>query len=700
MLPLGPSQIRIAIYSLSLHQNILMKRLLFLLFLLPFVALGQGTPCVGCPSSLKGAKSSVPYSGFYGHTSEVSHFDGVRPRCFTPTANTLNGVIAGINNALCTANTRMDTLNILVEGDSIIQAYLDLILLELDSLYNTSLISSDGSVSLSVSTNYVTNVNTWDVTVDIDTLKAGIMEQLDFSCLGISTTNFDSAFQALIDLACEGCEPSSDSCSEWNLFSTASLSSSLFSFNVTATSYSVGPVPSGMCLNSLQYIYQVLDSNGVILPNGFGTINATPTLGTPTTITIPLSHLTGAATMNLISRFDKELCSSGAFCGLLDTLVTYVVPEVEFSPLVLNNDSMTIYWNGDCRTRNVYSNDIIPYTIASAGIYLNPSHGTATMNTTTGVITYCPDNGYNGYDTLSYFVTDIYGQTDTAYVIYNIINETSALGQICFTQFINSGSNDTIVLSFDIDSPDGGNQFAQQGILLDFDDYGVSQQLDDPAFINGSRNNVTGTVKIHVGELGTTLDTVVFTLQIVTADFLFYELEFEIPLSGCDTFELFPTTTTSFLYAKSGTQFCVGNATDYVQTTLSVSGAGIINADGSPYTNGVCIEYVEATASVTSPAPTNRNWIVTNMGANYKTTEIDSASVNKSATVTTGNTAYVQPHPTAYSHTISATGFDFTTYTWWTNINHSSTDRLFTTSIATNPQCFNQVGIITFTCGP
>lgn len=145
-----------------------MKRLLFILAFIYTTAINA--QCLNCPNGITapgaGASPSVKFNGY---TSEVKYYDGIKPTCYTPTANTLNGHLQGINNRLCYLKTVIDSLK---TNDSSAFAQIDSIQNRIDSIvdalgqfYNTSIISPDSSINITVSTNLTTNVNTYSLTV-------------------------------------------------------------------------------------------------------------------------------------------------------------------------------------------------------------------------------------------------------------------------------------------------------------------------------------------------------------------------------------------------------------------------------------------------------------------------------------------------------------------------------------------------------
>lgn len=107
--------------------------------------------CVGCPGSLTAPGSlAAPSIGFNGFTSEVHTYNGVKPTCYLPVSNTLNGHLQGINNALCMLK---DSLGFFYEKDSVALSAIDSIINVLDSIQasmpdKVNIISSDGSITV------------------------------------------------------------------------------------------------------------------------------------------------------------------------------------------------------------------------------------------------------------------------------------------------------------------------------------------------------------------------------------------------------------------------------------------------------------------------------------------------------------------------------------------------------------------------
>lgn len=373
-------------------------------------ALGQSN-CPTCPKGMT-APSTItsPLQGFHGYTSESLHFDGTTPTCYTPTANTLNGHLNGINNRLCNFKSRIDSLwrkdtLFLRRIDSLINA-IDDINDEFESTYNTSVISSDSSVN--VDADIVGSVQQFDLSVDIDSVKSKIIHNLNISCLG-ATRNFDSILNTLIRIACYQSDPANDSCKIWRLYSTNSISSTAGTTQVSVTPYSIGAVPSDMCLTKIEYIYTLKDAGGASMANGL--INGSTALGSPVVFTIPYGYVHGARTIQITSRFWKEKCTSHKYCGTLDSTLTSNVPVFSLTPINVNDDTYTTTGTSTV-SKDVCSNDVLPYAFYSSLLIRGATKGSASLVGCS--LTYTPIT--TGIDTLRYKITDIYGQSDTAYI--------------------------------------------------------------------------------------------------------------------------------------------------------------------------------------------------------------------------------------------------------------------------------------------
>lgn len=381
-------------------------------------AYGQSN-CPTCPKGMTAPSSvSSPLQGFNGYTSEVRIFDGTTPTCYTPTANTLNGHLRGINNALCVTRARIDSLrrNDTVTTrriDSLINA-IEEITDELSSTYNTSIISSDST--LRIVSAVVGSVLQFNVKVNMDTVKERLVRDLDYSCLGVAQ-DYDAIMNKLIEVACLTTDAGTDDCVDTSRFySTNTIGSTAGSTTVSITPHVVGSLPSGSCVSKVEYIYTLLDGSNVALQNGV--VNGS--LGTTTNFTIPIGYVQGARSIRITSRYYKERCVSTKYCGIYDSTVVTSVPVFSLSALVANNDIFT-NTSSSLKSYSICLNDVTPYPIATSKFIQGASKGVAVIIGCTVQYTAL----VNGIDTLRYEIEDIYGQKDTAYIY---ITNTITLG--------------------------------------------------------------------------------------------------------------------------------------------------------------------------------------------------------------------------------------------------------------------------------
>ena len=160
-----------------------MKRLLLLI--LSVYTLSGYSQCANCPSGTTApGAAAAPSVKFHGYTSEVNKYDGTTPTCYSPTANTLNGHLQGINLKLCSIKSTLDSLrtydvNNTIRLDSIINAMdsntididvrLDSIITALGQFYNTNIVSSDSSIN--ITSTVVGEVIKFDLSVVNDSLE-------------------------------------------------------------------------------------------------------------------------------------------------------------------------------------------------------------------------------------------------------------------------------------------------------------------------------------------------------------------------------------------------------------------------------------------------------------------------------------------------------------------------------------------------
>ena len=130
-------------------------------------------------------------------------------------------------------------------------------------------------------------------------------------------------------------------------------------------------------------------TKGSAVVNPDGTITYTPNDGTSGT-----------------DHYTYQVCDTGTppACGTAEVTVT-VANTVTATP-----DSATVAFDGSVST-DVLSNDTVsahgaPLNPASVAVIGAPAHGTTSVNTTTGAITYIPTVGYSGPDSFTYQVCD------------------------------------------------------------------------------------------------------------------------------------------------------------------------------------------------------------------------------------------------------------------------------------------------------
>ena len=511
--------------------------------------------CPTCPKGLTAPSSiSAPQQGFNGYTSEVDHFDGTTPTCYTPTAATLNGHLRGINNALCLTRARIDSLNrkdtVLIRRiDSLMNA-IDDINTDLQTSYNTSIVSSDSSINVVAS--IVGLVQQFNLSVDIDSVKSKIVRNLDYSCLGVPR-NFDSIMNKLIEIACLTTDPTVDSCKVWRLYATNSVGSTAGTTTVSATSYSIGAVPAGMCLTKIEYIYTLYDSTGAVMANGL--INGTSTLGAVTSWTIPYGYIQGAREVTITARFWKEKCTSHAYCGTYDSTLTTNVPVFTLSSLIANNDAFT----NTSETAVVYNlgaNDVIPYGVFSSLLNISASKGNAILTGTN--LQYTPTS--SGIDTFAYVITDIYGQKDTAFIY--ITNNAASAPNIAVSGSIDMCVQSNVVRIFNSLSFSNriGNVYIH-GITYT-NDTGAVITILDPSSSNFSTlqtvgysasNTLTGYNyrfnNFNISDVDTDGGTVVITVKTKNLDGDLKLIDIEIPLiTGLQTSYGCPTSYSGAAY--------------------------------------------------------------------------------------------------------------------------------------------------------
>ena len=116
---------------------------------------------------------------------------------------------------------------------------------------------------------------------------------------------------------------------------------------------------------------------------------------------------------------------------LVELKITVLNSSLNTNPPAANTDIATTPKNTPV-TLNTLSNDYTSNTGVGVGLNLTsvtvidpPSNGTTSINPSTGEITYTPNQGFVGVDTLTYSVLDSLGNTVTALQIITIIDTTN-----------------------------------------------------------------------------------------------------------------------------------------------------------------------------------------------------------------------------------------------------------------------------------
>ena len=428
-----------------------MKHILAILFTL-FATVALAQPCATCPPSLTApGAAAAPTSGFNGFTSEVDQYDGIAPTCYLPSANTLNGHLQGINQQLCELQLLIDSLGL--DNDTV-QLALAQIEEDIDELY--AIIGAIDIYGLQSADNSITVIDSssdfgsfWDIAANMQFIADSLMGLVNPDCLGVGD-DWESVMQYMINAICSLTTPSADTCLDWDLFFTASISSGVSSLGVSATVLSDGPTPEDMCLSAVTYTFFVYDSLGFLLPNGNGIINASTDIGSNVVFVIPVTYAQGARSVVVNGKFYKEKCESGVYCQYSDSTLTFIVAAPSVTEMVANDDFPDTLVQGICAAFNVLANDIRPYPITQLNIVTNPNDGTVgTVSLVNGTITYCPDSDYDGADSLQYEIVDVIGQRDSAWVHYNVREcaDSSVLTRIDSAEMVvNTANNFTFTV--------------------------------------------------------------------------------------------------------------------------------------------------------------------------------------------------------------------------------------------------------------
>jgi hypothetical protein len=108
--------------------------------------------------------------------------------------------------------------------------------------------------------------------------------------------------------------------------------------------------------------------------------------------------------------FTYSICDNGTPALCDEAVVTVTINQAVSgnNPIIANNDNVTTSMNTPV-VINVVSNDVDvenQINLASITITTPPTNGTTSINTSTGEITYTPNNGFSGNDSFNYNICD------------------------------------------------------------------------------------------------------------------------------------------------------------------------------------------------------------------------------------------------------------------------------------------------------
>jgi hypothetical protein len=130
-----------------------------------------------------------------------------------------------------------------------------------------------------------------------------------------------------------------------------------------------------------------------------------------------------------VFRFTVPMCPGSVVvpdCALVDLIITVSEPTTGNNNPFANTDMATTPINtavilNTLANDKAGNNSSVALNPASVTVTVAPLHGTTSVNTTTGEITFTPTAGYTGYDTLTYQVCDLASPTPKCATAYQII---------------------------------------------------------------------------------------------------------------------------------------------------------------------------------------------------------------------------------------------------------------------------------------
>jgi len=149
----------------------------------------------------------------------------------------------------------------------------------------------------------------------------------------------------------------------------------------------------------------------------------------------PAAHFFGQATLVYLAAD-----SSGSDQG---TVVFTVLPVND--PPIASDDAFTVAFNANNTPLNVLANDVAGpgetevISVSSVGAATN---GIASLNPSSGLVTYTPNVGFSGSDSFNYTMIDDGGLTSTATVLINVTAANVSLTGTVSCDVNSNGSND------------------------------------------------------------------------------------------------------------------------------------------------------------------------------------------------------------------------------------------------------------------
>ena len=202
----------------------------------------------------------------------------------------------------------------------------------------------------------------------------------------------------------------------------------------------------------------VVDSIGsmtALCPPMFGSLTFDSTTGCVTYT--PIIGYAGTDTLCFV------ICDTAGVCDTTSLFVEILL-DIDTVPVIIDEDStFTLCPPLTTRRRSIADLDTV----------CSPMHGTVTLDTITGCVTYNPDTNYIGYDTVCIVTTDTNGRTDTTII-------TITINPIL----------DTITLKVDEDTP----LVIVPPTTTGFDSLGGVAVTNGPKFGTVTTDPITGTV--------------------------------------------------------------------------------------------------------------------------------------------------------------------------------------------------------------